>query len=325
MSKWCLADFLDTSHHWPTLTAFSRRIRNEIRLLRPCFRVKTVDIAILHRELTQIFHRVLPHPESGGLRNISQYDLPPTHGLTTASGTRFSPNLKLQDWNIILKRPSLMREHPLISLGCSPQNLHSTLTQILWLQRCLLPVVHNVLLRLCFGDLIVGARLYFLRERNPAVQQCVRSSCDALETFEHCFLTCPALQVMWDTLWVPWTQAFAVPLDWRLLLFPTDRDIDRHWKPHAKVLLLLWRMHTAVVFHATWRLRNAIYFQETQAVHPDIQVIQRSYQRHYQLVYQRSEELGLDAVALRTMLTRLGFATPLESCLPQRRVWIPRS
>jgi hypothetical protein len=40
----------------------------------------------------------------------------------------------------------------------------------------LLAVAHDVMLRLYFGDLIMGSRLYFLKSKNPTVQRCVRDS-----------------------------------------------------------------------------------------------------------------------------------------------------
>ncbi|OWZ14898.1 hypothetical protein PHMEG_00011545 [Phytophthora megakarya] len=74
-------------------------------------------------------------------------------------------------------------------LGCPPMRIHATLSRYLSLRRCLTPVVHDVLLRLVFGGLIVGSRLYFLKALNPTIQQCVRESGVAIETLEHCFFS----------------------------------------------------------------------------------------------------------------------------------------
>ncbi|EGZ11885.1 hypothetical protein PHYSODRAFT_517263 [Phytophthora sojae] len=210
--------------------------------------------------------------------------------------------------------------------GCPQLRIHSTLALYISLRRCLIPVVHDVMLRLLFGDLIVGSRLYFLKALNPTVQQCVRESCVAIETLEHCFFSCPGLNDMWQSLWARWSKAFHAVLSWRLLLFPQPRDIKADWKQQHKTILLLCRVHTAIVFHATWRLRNNIHFEEAATQQPSTQGLMSSFRRHCQYMFQHSEELKLDGDAINSVLQRLGFDTPKPISLPQQgcRIWIPR-
>ncbi|KAK1941993.1 Glutaredoxin 2 [Phytophthora citrophthora] len=122
----------------------------------------------------------------------------------SGKGTRFFPNLKRDDWVDVLCPTTSVNPHPLKELGCPQVWIHNTLSEYVSLRRCFLPVVHDVMLRMVFGDLILGLRLYFLKTLNPTVQKCVRESCTAIETVEHCFLSCPALEEMWRSLWASW-------------------------------------------------------------------------------------------------------------------------
>ncbi|KAK1941268.1 hypothetical protein P3T76_007134 [Phytophthora citrophthora] len=158
-------------------------------------------------------------------------------------------------------------------LGCPQARIHKTLSEYVSLRRCLLPVVHDVMLRMVFGDLILGSRLYFLKTLNPTVQQCVRESCTPIETVEHCFLSCPALEEMWRSLWVPW-------------------------------------IHTAIVFHTTWRLRNDIHFRETRVERPSTQAVLGSICRHCQFIYSHAEKIGVDEAVVVEVLRQLGFEPP---------------
>ncbi|EGZ29367.1 hypothetical protein PHYSODRAFT_466606 [Phytophthora sojae] len=210
-------------------------------------------------------------------------------------------------------------------LGCPTPLIHSTLSEWNWLQRCVIPVIHEVTLRFFLGDLIVGSRLYFLKSLNPTVQQCVRRSCVAIETVEHCFFSCPALDEVWTTMWRPWSQVFIAKLDWWLLLFPKPRDLRANWRRHQKEVLL-WRVHTSIAFHGIWRLRNDIYFHETDANKPNTQSVKATFGRHCQLIFRHSTELGFGKHAVCVTLRRLGFEEPCEEIIPPspRRIWIPR-
>ncbi|OWZ04649.1 hypothetical protein PHMEG_00023414 [Phytophthora megakarya] len=82
------------------------------------------------------------------------------------------------------------------------------------------------------------------------------------------------------------------------------------------------------LFHATWRLRNEIYFGETQAVAPSIPNVQASFRSHYHFLFRHSSDWNIDCEALNRVLTRLGFEperTELLPNLPRQRIWIPRS
>ncbi|KAK1941080.1 hypothetical protein P3T76_007786 [Phytophthora citrophthora] len=171
------------------------------------------------------------------------------------------------------------------------------------------------------------ARLYFLKKLNPTVQQCVRESCTAIETVEHYFLLCPALEEMWRSLWAPWSEFFSVELDWRLLLFKKPSDLKLEWRLRHKTLLVLWRVHTAIVFHATWRLRNDIHFSETRVERPSTQVVLGSFRRHCQFIYSHAETIGVDEAVVVEILRQLGFEPPSAGVLPpsEHRIWIPRT
>ncbi|KAK1932350.1 hypothetical protein P3T76_012344 [Phytophthora citrophthora] len=77
------------------------------------------------------------------------------------------------DWIDVLCMTTSVNPHPLKVLGCPQARIHKTLSEYVSLRRCLLPVVHDVMLRMVFGDLILGSRLYFLKTLNPTVQQCI--------------------------------------------------------------------------------------------------------------------------------------------------------
>ncbi|OWY95523.1 Pol Polyprotein [Phytophthora megakarya] len=173
--------------------------------------------------------------------------------------------------------------------------------------------------------MIVSSRLYFLKSMNPTIQQCVRGSCVEIESLQHCFFSCAGLTKMWRSLWQPWRKAFAVDLEWRILLFPKLRVLDVGWSPQHKVLLLLWRIHTAIVFHATWRLRNDILFKETTADQPSVENVTASFRRHCQFIFHHPRELHTDDKAIASVVERLGFAPLVPRTMPsESHIWIPQ-
>ncbi|KAK1946577.1 putative mannitol dehydrogenase [Phytophthora citrophthora] len=250
--------------------------------------------------MPQIFDRVLPHPTVGEIRASTRGNFPPVFGVESGKGTRFFPNLKRDDWIDVLCPTTSVNPHPLKELGCPQAWIHKTLSEYVSLRRCLLPVVHDVMLRMVFGDLILGSRLCFLKTLSPTVQQCVRESCTATETVEHCFLSCPALEEMWRSLWVPWSEIFSVALDWRLLLFTKPSDLKLEWRQRHKTLLILWRR-------------------------PSTQAVLGSFRRHCQFIYSHAEKIGVDEAVVVEVLRQLGFEPPTAEVLPppEHRIWIP--
>ncbi|KAK1944058.1 hypothetical protein P3T76_003970 [Phytophthora citrophthora] len=186
------------------------------------------------------------------------------------------------DWIDVLDSTTSVNPHPLKELGCPQARIHKTLWEYVSLRRCLLPVVHDMILRKGFGDLILGSRFYFLKTLNPTVQQCVRESCTAIETVEHCFLSCPALEEMWRSLWAPWSEFLSVALDWRLLLFTKPSDLKLEWRQRHKTLLVLWRR-------------------------PSTQAVLGSFRRHCQFFYSHAVEISVDGRSRRSpSTTRFG-------------------
>ncbi|OWZ15741.1 hypothetical protein PHMEG_00010558 [Phytophthora megakarya] len=108
--------------------------------------------------------------------------------------------------------------------------------------------------------------------------------------------------------------------------WPNIRDVYVEWRQWQKLLLMLWRIHAAIVFYVTWRLRNDILFQETQAECPRIQSVTSSFRRHCQFIFRHATELGVDGEEVVEILHRLGFDEPTALTLPppERRIWIPR-
>ncbi|KAK1941996.1 hypothetical protein P3T76_006318 [Phytophthora citrophthora] len=245
----------------------------------------------------------------------------------SGKGTRFFPNLKRDDWIDVLCPTTSVNPHPLKELGCPQARIHNTLSEYVSLRRCLLPVVHDAMLRMVFGDLILGLRLYFLKTLNPTVQKCVRESCTAIETVEHCFLSCPALEEMWRSLWASWSEILSVALDWRLLLFTKPNDLRLEWRQRHKTLLVLWRVHTAIVFHATWRLRNDIHFRETRVERPSTQAMLGFFRRHCQFIYSHAGEIGVNEAVVVEILRQLDLEPPTAEILPPpvHRILIPHT
>eukprot|EP00644_Phytophthora_capsici_P006483 jgi/Phyca11/118328/e_gw1.36.388.1 len=211
-------------------------------------------------------------------------------------------------------------------LGCPPHRIHQELTNLLLLRGYMLPVLHDVMFRLFIGDLTVGSRLYFLAPLNPTIQQCVRSTCQELETTEHCFFACLHLQPLWHQIWTFWSGFFRADLTWRLLLFPKPQDVSRTWRKRQKGVLLLWRIQIAVAFHATWRLRNDIHFRRTDAQQPNVANILSSFKRHYQFIYQHGDALGCDRTTITLFIQELGFDPPKDAYLERTpRLWIDQA
>lgn len=327
----CFVDILDGQYCWPSSIQFFQQICAELgsqlgkNLLYE-------DIFLLYKQLSQVFHRVLPHPYAGGMTAAPRPAVPPLYGVQLPNQCvdnqfRFFPDLQLQDWTHLLTPAIPFVKHPMLSLGCSRMHLHQRLSRLLWLRRCLLPVVHDVMLRLYFGDIIVGSRLYFLKALNPTIQQCIRPSCEAIETPEHCFLNCPAIKDMWQHLWTVWSQFFAAAFGWRLLLFPKPNDLTAQWRTHYKVISLLWEVHTAIVFHAIWRVRSDLHFRETQAEVPSVSSLLSSFKMHCRYIYRHAAELHLSPAAVELILRKLNLGDSIltpDTLFPRQRIWILR-
>jgi len=116
------------------------------------------------------------------------------------------------------------------------------------------------------------------------------------------FYILPALKEMWQSLWGPWSKVFKRRLEWRLLLFPKLSDLNPDWRQHQNLLVLLWRMHTAVVFHLTWRLRNGILFGEAQTQKASVQNVNAYFRRHCKFLYRHSRELKINGEAVASVL-----------------------
>ncbi|GMF35142.1 unnamed protein product [Phytophthora lilii] len=99
---WCLADFLDSSHHWPPKFSFFSKISS---LLGPLLetRIEIHDMFCLNCELTQVFRRVLPNSEHGDISVVSRETIAPTYGVMTSRGPQFFLNLRKQDWQMLLQ------------------------------------------------------------------------------------------------------------------------------------------------------------------------------------------------------------------------------
>ncbi|KAK1931550.1 hypothetical protein P3T76_012879 [Phytophthora citrophthora] len=152
----------------------------------------------------------------GEVRASTRGNFPPEFGVPFENGTSFFPNLKRDDCIGVLYSSTSVYSHPK-ELGCHQAQIHKTLLE------------------------------YTL---SHTAQQCVRESCTAIETVELCFLSCPALNEMWRSLWAPWSEISSAALDWWLPLFLKPSDLKLEWRLGHKTLLVLWRVHTAIVFHA---------------------------------------------------------------------------
>ncbi|POM65487.1 LOW QUALITY PROTEIN: Beta-glucosidase [Phytophthora palmivora] len=97
-----------------------------------------------------------------------------------------------------------------------------------------------------------------------------------------------------------------------LLLFVSY--IAREWRCDHEILLLLWKIHTTIVFHATWRLRSDIYFGVTQAVAPTIANLHSSFRSHF--LPRHSSDWNIDGEAINRVLTRLVFELNAEQMTP---------
>ncbi|POM61033.1 hypothetical protein PHPALM_30019 [Phytophthora palmivora] len=140
------------------------------------------------------------------------------------------------------------------------------------------------------------------------------------EEVQSLFLLVPSTDDVWQTLWQPWSQAFIAKLDWRLLLFPKPRDLKAVWRWQQKQVLLLCRVHTAIAFHSIWRLRNDIYFHETDADKPSTQSVKASFGRHCQFIFRHSAELGFEKRTVCVIPRRLGLEEPVINLFPRHQV-----
>ncbi|KAK1941265.1 hypothetical protein P3T76_007131 [Phytophthora citrophthora] len=103
------------------------------------------------------------------------------------------------------------------------------------------------------------------------------------------------------------------------------RDIQSTWRRNQKVLLILWKVQTAIVFHADWRVRNDIYFRQTLAQTPNIANLQNSFKKHCQFIYHHAVELDCDRSTLEKLTRKLGFKSTTD-IIPERtnNIWVPQ-
>ncbi|POM70040.1 SET domain containing hypothetical protein 8 [Phytophthora palmivora] len=98
------------------------------------------------------------------------------------------------------------------------------------------------------------------------------------------------------------------PMDMFLsVVIDLPRDIQSSWRRNQKVLLVLRKVQTAIVFHAVWRLRNDINFRQTIAQTPNIGNLQNSFKKHCQFIYHHAGELDCERSTLEKLTRKLGF------------------
>ena len=104
-------------------------------------------------------------------------------------------------------------------------------------------------------------------------------------------------------------------------------SIDECHELFSSSTLLLWRIFTAIVFHASWRLRNDIHFRAAQADSPNIPSLLFSFRRHCKFVFKHADEFQIDGNEIAMVLRRLNFEDP--TTIPEhssgQRIWIPQA
>ncbi|GMF23979.1 unnamed protein product [Phytophthora lilii] len=166
-NKLCLADFLDASRNWPSLSIFFTAVCSMLHGIAES-RILLGDITPKrYQQLTEILTQNLPDPHAGGMQTESTTTTPPVFRLAvesrqaTDAPARVFPQMQLHDWDNLLQHATF-EHHPLESLGCPVQTIHEAHTKPIFLRKYMLTVVHDVMFRLFVGDPIGGSRLRFL-------------------------------------------------------------------------------------------------------------------------------------------------------------------
>ncbi|OWY94661.1 hypothetical protein PHMEG_00035546 [Phytophthora megakarya] len=89
-------------------------------------------------------------------------------------------------------------------------------------------------------------------------------------------------------LWRPWSKAFSSTLEWSFCCFQNGKKLKQ-------------------IGDCSTRLRNDIYFCETQVLNINTQTIVNSFHKHCQFIFHHSMEIGIEGDTVVEGFRRLGF------------------
>ena len=142
----------------------------------------------------------------------------PNCGIEVGPKTLLFPNIPPKHLRTLTRNiPMARKPHPLLQYFDNvpaEAQVFDHLTWFLHLRRYLLPVMHDVMLRLMYRGLAVRYKFWFLQGTDPEVVCCeTPAGCFGVETEEHLLFRCSRVHQIWSALLPLWGRLMGRPLD----------------------------------------------------------------------------------------------------------------
>jgi Reverse transcriptase (RNA-dependent DNA polymerase) len=319
-----LSDFIGPDGRWPSFDEFSSQVNrllgsnvlsewgNYVQLLPIQPKVKK-----LYQELTSVIQALLPDED---LENYTFPVLPrvpiPKCGVEVGDKTVWFPSVPTKHLRLITRFvPPERKAHPVVQFFDQVPNHvpdHEALDHLEFFVDCrpyMLPVIHDVMLRLLYRGLPVRYKFWFLQGTEPDIICCEVPECQAVETEQHLLHSCHRVRRIWSKLLPLWRTLFGCTIGWSEILL-SSRIKTRSSHSTKGALHICWTVMCSIVLHHIWRTRNSWVFEQRKLPPVDASVKQilltfASHFRYLDRLWRPNQEKRKELEVLKSHLLRI--------------------
>jgi hypothetical protein len=319
-----LYDFVGPDKRWPTLDEFATQVNRHlgssvlgdwddyVKLLPIQPKVRQ-----LYKELTSVIQALVPGVD---LENYTFPVLPrppvPKCGLEIGNRTAWFPSVPTKYLRQVTRYiPPERKTHPVAQFFDQAPHLvpeQDALDHLAFFVDCrafMLPVVHDVMLRLLYRGLPVRYKFWFLQGSQPDIICCEVPECHAVETEKHLLYGCQRVHRIWSKLLPLWRTLFRSSITWPDILFSSQAKIN-HPSQSKDVFHICWTVMCSIVLHHVWRTRNSWVFEQRRIPPVEASVKQimfafASHFRHLERLWRCKPEKRQALGTLKSLLTRI--------------------
>jgi len=264
----CLLDFFDGADALPNRWEFMDRFLAHGEVATPVWRQRKW-LESLYDEVRQLADRIVEPATSLAATRAGPHALPTLPvGVQQNDHLHLFPRLPPSALRSVFKIAMTPRRrvHPLMDLlgSRNPELVNS------WRQfdadnrRLLLPVYHDLQLRLAFRLLPVGCRFSFLQHQRSDIMCCPFPGCNAVETEKHLFFECGQAAELWRLVGRDWRPMLGRTPNWKLVVNPQAAQVPQDSDLDPATVRTVWYIFRAIVLHQLWTQRNALVFDKHQ-------------------------------------------------------------
>ncbi|KAL8020811.1 hypothetical protein Plhal710r2_c012g0055511 [Plasmopara halstedii] len=196
-----LADFRRDGEVWPTRSDFVQR-HIDYMLVSTAPGVQMKWLSTLYREATQIVELIDVLQLVLNASSTSASCPLPYVGCTSGVRQCIVPAIPRTALLQVVWMPKSPRKQHLMQIHSqrvdAPQ-IKMYVQHCKRLHKIMLPVFHNLQIRLAFRLLPVRSRFWFLEALHPDIRVCIRDGCSAIESEQHHFFDCLLASQQWIT------------------------------------------------------------------------------------------------------------------------------